>query len=61
MNLIDVLKEKKISKLQLALNTHIAPSDLYCAINGTKPFYPKWRKKVAEFVNVSEQELFSEV
>lgn len=61
MKLEEILKEKNLSKLQLALSTQIAPCDLYCAINGKKPFYPKWRKKVAEFVNVSEQELFSEV
>ena len=60
MKLIDILKEKNISKLQLALNAQIAPSDLYCAINGKKPFYPKWKKKIADFIKIDEAELFGD-
>ena len=60
MKVLEILKERNISKLQLALNAGITPSDLYCALNGKKPFYPKWRKKVADFLQVDEIELFPE-
>jgi predicted transcriptional regulator len=60
MYLIKVLKERNLSKLQLALETKIAPADLYCAINGKKPFYPAWRRRISEYLKVSEEELFSD-
>lgn len=58
MILLKVLNEKGISKLQLALKCQISPSDLYNAINGNRPFYPKWRKKISEYLEVDEQILF---
>ena len=60
MKLLDVLKERNISKLQLALNAGISPSDLYCALNGTKPFYPKYKRKISEFLQIDEAVLFAE-
>lgn len=58
MTLLKVLNERGISKLQLALKCQISPSDLYNAINGNRPFYPKWRKKISEYLEVDEQTLF---
>lgn len=58
MTLSEILKDRNISKLQLALCTQIAPSDLYSAINGKKPFYPKWRKKIADYMQIDEKDLF---
>jgi transcriptional regulator with XRE-family HTH domain len=60
MQLVKVLEERKMSKLQLAMNTGIAPHYLYNAINGKMPFYPKYKKAIAEFLQMDEQELFSE-
>ena len=60
MKLLDVLRERNISKLQLALNAGITPSDLYCALNGKKPFFPKYKRKIAEFLQIDEAELFAE-
>lgn len=60
MRLLSVLKEREISKLQLALRTGITPSDLYCAINGKKPFYPAWKSKIADYLQIKEEELFEE-
>ena len=60
MKLLDVLKERNISKLQLALNAGITPSDLYCALNGKKPFYPKYKRKISEFLQIDEAVLFAE-
>lgn len=61
MKLLDELSKRNISKLQLALKVGITPSDLYCAFNGTKPFYPKYRRKISEFFGIEEAELFSDV
>ena len=60
MKLLDVLNERNISKLQLALKAGITPSDLYCAINKTKPFYPSYKRKIAEYLQIEEAELFAE-
>ena len=60
MKLLDVLKERNISKLQLALNAGITPSDLYCAFHGTKPLYPKYKRKISEFLQIDEAVLFAE-
>ena len=58
MTLSEILKKRNISKLQLALCTQITPSDLYSAMNGKKPFYPKWRKKIADYMQIDEKVLF---
>ena len=58
MQLLKVLEERKISKLQLALNAGIAPHYLYNAINGKMPFYPKYKKTIAEYLQMDESELF---
>lgn len=58
MQLLKVLEERKISKLQLALNAGIAPHYIYNAINGKMPFYPKYRKAIAEYLQMDESELF---
>lgn len=60
MYLLTVLKEKNLSKLQLALKAGIAPSDLYCALNGKKPFYPMWKSRISEYLQMNEDELFGE-
>lgn len=58
MQLLKVLEERKLSKLQLALNAGIAPHYLYNALNGKMPFYPKYKKAIADYLQMDEQELF---
>lgn len=58
MILLKLLNEKGISKLQLALKCQITPSDLYSAIKGKKPFYPKWKHKITQYLGVSEDVIF---
>lgn len=57
---IEKMKEKGISKMQCAIQMGISPSDLYNALNGVKPLYPKYRKKLSEVLNTPESELFNE-
>ena len=60
MKLLKILEEKQMSKLQLAMRTGIAPHHLYNAINGKMPFYPKYKKAIADYLQIGEEELFSE-
>ena len=61
MKLLEILKERGMSKLQLAMGAGITPSDLYCALNGRKPLYPAYRRKIAMFLGFEEHELFGKV
>ena len=60
MQLQQILKEREMSRLQLALKSNIAPSDLYSALSGKKPIYPGWKKRIAECLQVDEAELFGD-
>ena len=61
MRLQEILKERGLSKMQLALKSEIAPSDLYLALNGKKPLYPGWKKRIAECLQMDETDLFDNV
>ena len=56
--LIETLHERNISRLQLAMKAGIPPSDLYAAMSGKRYFYPGWRRKIAEYLEMDESELF---
>ena len=56
----EILKQHNLSKMQAALLSKISPADFYQALNGKKPFFPKWRKQFAKTLNMSEEELFPE-
>ena len=58
--IIKLSQEKGISINQLALLSRITPSDLYYALSGKKPFFPNWRKRVAEALDSTVEELFAE-
>ena len=58
--LLSALKEREISKLQLALAVGISPSTLYSAINGKVPFYPKYKRTISKYLGIDEAVLFSE-
>lgn len=60
MYLLKVLEERKLSKLQLALNAKIIPSDLYLVLNGKQPFYPAWKKRISDYLQIDEKKLFDE-
>jgi len=60
MNLMEVLEKRKISRLQLALQAKVTPTDLYLAIAGKKPFYPAWKRRISEYLQINESELFGQ-
>jgi len=55
-----VIKEKRISVLQLSLRAGISPSSVYTAMQGKTPFYPSWRKRIAAVLEVDEADIFDD-
>ena len=49
-----------MSVRQLAIKSDIIPQALYAAINGKVEFWPGWKKKVADALEMSVEELFEE-
>jgi predicted transcriptional regulator len=60
MKIAEILKEKRISGMQIAMKAGVAPSDFYQAMNGKKPFFPAWRKRLSEALDMPESECFPE-
>lgn len=60
MRIKKILKDRGISMLQAAMKAEISPSDFYQAVNGKKPFFPAWRKRLSETLDVPEKVLFPE-
>lgn len=51
-------KYGSINKLSKIIG--MEPQDLYSAFNGKRPFFPKWKKRVAEALDMDVNELFPE-
>lgn len=45
---------------KLAKVIDVSAQDLYCAFNGKKPFFPKWRMLVANALEEDESIVFPE-
>ena len=58
--LVEKMRQKNITTHKLAKLSNITPQDLYSALSGKKPFFPNWRKRVAEALDSTVEELFSE-
>ena len=57
--LVEKMRQKNITTHKLARLSNITPQDLYSALSGKKPFFPNWRKRVAEALDSTVEELFS--
>lgn len=57
--LFEKMRQKNITTHKLAKLSNITPQDLYSALSGKKPFFPNWRKRVAEALDSTVEELFS--
>ena len=57
--LVEKMRQKNITTHTLAKLSNISPQDLYSALSGKKPFFPNWRKRVAEALDSTVEELFS--
>lgn len=55
-----ILKEKNISQFNLAVETDINQCYLSKALNERIEFREAWRKKIAKFLQMDEDEVFPE-
>ena len=53
------METQHIKAFTLAKRAGINTPDLYSALKGDKPIDPNWKKRIAEVLNVSEEELFN--
>lgn len=60
-NLRKILNEKGITPYKLAKCVGMAPPDMYACLNGHKSFFPKWRRNIANYLEMPEYEIFQEV
>ena len=60
LTLKEVIKERGISQRQLSIRAGISNQDVNQAINGKRPFFPAWRKRISEVLGMPESELFPE-
>lgn len=51
---------KEIPISSMLMLAGIQSGDFYLAVNGKRPFYAGWRKRIAEVLNMDESELFPE-
>lgn len=56
----ETITEKGISRNKLALLSGISPSDMYGIFNGTRPLFPNWKRRIAEALEMPEEDLFPE-
>lgn len=54
------LSEQSLSVNKLSLMAGVTASSLYAALSGNIPLYAGWRRKIADALGVSENELFPE-
>lgn len=54
------MERQGLNRNQLSIKAQITTSDLYAAMRGDKPFFPSWRKRVADALGVAEAELFDD-
>lgn len=57
-SLMAEMEKQHIKAFSLAKRADINPSDLYSALNGNRPMFPAWRKRIAAALGVEEKELF---
>lgn len=54
------MEQQNVSVYRIAKDTGIHATDLYSALGCKKPMYPKWRKILADYLGVPEEDLFEE-
>ena len=58
--LVEKMRQKNITTHKLAKLSNITPQDLYSALSGKKPFFPNWKKRIAEALETDVESLFEE-
>jgi len=60
MELKEVMQRDGLSQRKLSIMAKMTSQDLNQVINGKKPFFPAWRKRISSALGMSEEELFPE-
>ena len=55
-----ILKDRGLSVNKLAFRAEIANTSLYNALAGKIPMYPRWKKRISEFLELPEEEIFDD-
>jgi lambda repressor-like predicted transcriptional regulator len=53
-------KKKNMSIAAMMRSANMHSCDFYQAVNGKKPFFPAWRRRISEVLEMPEEELFPE-
>jgi hypothetical protein len=56
----EACKAKNIPLCRMLAAANIQTGDYYQAVNGKKPFFPNWRKRISKVLNTPGAELFPE-
>ena len=54
------IEERGITRNRLAIMSGISTSDMYQIFSGKRALFPAWRKRIAEALEMPEEELFPE-
>lgn len=57
--LIQILYERRLSQAKLARLAEINQADLNAMIHGRRPAFPAWRKRIADVLDLPEEDIFS--
>jgi transcriptional regulator with XRE-family HTH domain len=53
-------KDKGITLTKMLVKAGVQSGDYYQALNGKKTFFPAWRKRISDILEIPEYELFPE-
>ena len=57
-NLLKAIHNKHLTKCKVAILSGISPSNFYSCLSGKNPFYPNYKKRICEVLEMNEEELF---
>lgn len=55
-----ILQERGISTYKLSRECDIHSPDMYNCINGKMCIYPKWKNRIAEYLELPEEDIFED-
>lgn len=54
----EIMRQRNISQASMARMANINQTQFNRAYNGFQPFFPGWKKKISQALNMNEEELF---
>jgi len=60
MKINEIIRARGMTKSEIAVMAKIPQNDFYQCTNGKKSFFPSWRKRVANVLQMPEDEVFPE-